>query len=410
MPLQLSDVEKAAAVLEGKVVRTPLVRAPSLDDLAGAKVWLKLENMQLTGAFKARGALVRMMTLDTVAKQRGVLAVSAGNHAQGVAYHAKELGIPATIVMPESTPFTKIRRTEALGAEVVVYGEAFDEAYLEGLRLCDERGLTFIHPFDDPEIICGQGTVALEVLADCPDIDAMIVPIGGGGLMAGCALVAKSMKPTLDLVGVQAELYASMQAAIRGETISFSGAQTLAEGIAVKKPGKLTQEMIKRYVDEIVSVNEIQIEQAVQTLIDRQSLVAEGAGAAPLAALSVYKDRFAGKNVCLVISGGNIDGRIVSSVLMRGLVREGRLVRLRIETSDRPGSLAQITTIISKEKGNILEIFHQRLFYDVPVKSAEVDIVVETLDADHVKTLVQLLRDRGFNCRLLSSRTDGNLG
>lgn len=406
MTVSLADIRTAAAAIDGQVLRTPCVPAPELAADSGAELYLKLENLQRSGSFKTRGALVKLLSLDPGQRQAGVIAVSAGNHAQGVAYHARRLGIPATIVMPRFTPFTKVERTEGLGARVVLHGDALAEAEAHAHALAEQAGLAFVHPYDDPQIIAGQGTVALEMLAQVPDLDVLIVPIGGGGLIAGMAIAAKALKPEIDLVGVEAELYPSMLQALRGQTPRVSGS-TLAEGIAVKTPGALTLPVVRDLVSEIVLAGESALEKAVQMLLEVQRLVVEGAGAAPLAAVLSNRQRFAGKKLGLVISGGNIDSRLVASILMRGLMRAGRMARLRIELSDRPGALAKVAALIGESGGNIIEVHHQRLFSDVPVKFAEVDVLVETTGTRHVEQLVEHLRSSGFPSRPLGSSAEG---
>jgi threonine dehydratase len=404
LPVSLADIRRAAAVLDGAVLRTPAVAAPALSALTGAEVFLKLETLHPTGSFKERGALNKLASLDPAQRAAGVIAMSAGNHAQGVAYHARRLGIPATIVMPEGTPFTKVERTEGYGARVVLRGAGLSEARQAADEIAAAEGLTFVHPYDDPRIIAGQGTIALEFLADQPGLEALIVPIGGGGLISGIAIAAKALNPAIEIIGVQAACYPSMLHAL-GRCPAPDGGQTIAEGIAVKEPGKLTRAIIGALVDDILLVDEAALERAVALLLDIEKLVVEGAGAAALAALLVHPERFRGRRVGLVLCGGNIDARLLSSILMRGLVRAGRLVRLRIEISDIPGALARVAGIIGQEGGNIVEIYHQRLFQDVPVKQAEVDAVVETRNPGHVGEIMTALSTAGFPTRLLSSST-----
>ena len=409
MTVTLSDVEKAAVAIAGQVVRTSCVVSRTLSEICGAEIWLKLENDQYTASFKDRGALVRILELEQQQLRRGVIAMSAGNHAQGVAYHARRLGIPATIVMPSGTPMVKIRNTELLGARVIVHSASLSEAENFANELAEKEALAFVHPYDDERIVAGQGTVALEMLADQPDLDILVVPIGGGGLMAGMAVAAKAIKPAITMVGVEAALYPSMVCAIEG-TEPHPGGPTIAEGIAVKRPGGITKPIIERLVDHIALVSESQIERAVQLLIEIEKTVAEGAGAAPLAAVLAEPDRFAGKKVGLVVTGGNIDSRLLASVLMRGLVREGRLVRLRVEVSDQPGSLARVTQQLAELGGNVLEVYHQRWFYDVPIKMAEVDFVLEARDVDHIRNMVDGLNAAGMPARLLSNTAQGDGG
>jgi len=330
-----------------------------------------------------------------------VIAVSAGNHAQGVALHAQRLGAPATIVMPEGTPFTKIGQTRAFGARVLMHGATVDEAEPYAKELARDQGLTYIHPFDDEKIIAGQGTIALEMLEAVPDLDCLIVPIGGGGLISGIATVAKAIQPTIEVIGVEADLYPSMYQTLHGLQPT-SGGETLAEGIAVKTPGTLTQDIVRRLVDDILLVDETAIETAVQTLLETGKVMAEGAGAVPLAAMMTNRERFMGRNVGLVICGANIDARILASILMRGMIRAGRLIRLRVAIKDSPGALSLIAEHIGETGGNIVEVNHQRMFYDVPVKQAELDVMVETRDAAHVSEIMTRLKAAGYSPSLVS--------
>ncbi len=403
MSITIADLHAAAAAIDGAVLRTPAVAAPALSELCGAELVLKLENLQASGSFKARGALVRLLALGDDERRGGVIAMSAGNHAQGVAWHARRLGIPATIVMPAGTPFTKVERTSALGARVVLHGEGLAEAGAHAETLAAERGLVFVHPYDDPHIIAGQGTVGLELLTDHPDLECLVVPVGGGGLIAGIAIAARALKPGIDIIGVQAAACCPLAR----HPPPATSPQTLAEGIAVKHPGTLTRPLVDSLVDDVVAVPELLIERAIEILVDREKIVAEGAGAAALAAVLAEPARFAGRKVGLVVSGGNIDGRLMASILMRGLVRAGRLARLRIEISDAPGTLAKVASLIGTNGGNIVEIFHQRLFQDVPVKSAEVDAVIETTDTSHVRAMIEALTAAGYPTRLLGSLATG---
>ncbi len=403
MSLTLEDIQNAAELLHGRVLRTPLIPSLKFSELSGADVWLKLENLQHTGAFKVRGALVKLLSLNADERKAGVIAASAGNHAQGVGYFARQLGIPATIVMPKSTPFTKISRTEALGAKVVLSGDGFIEARDHALALAARDNLAFIHPYDDDLVIAGQGTVGLEMLEDKPDLDVLIVAIGGGGLISGIATAAKALKPGIEVYGVQAELFPSMYDAYHRTVTDFSGDQTIADGIAVKEPSPKTHAIIERMVDDVFLTGELEIEQAIQNFLEMQRIVAEGAGAAPLAALLKYKDAFRGKSVGLVVSGGNIDSRMLSSILMRGLAREGRLASLRINIPDTPGTLAVISRIIGDSGANIIEVHHQRLFSDVALKQTQIDVAVETIDAHHVQNVVNHLCDAGFDTQVMSA-------
>ncbi len=410
MPVSLAEIKDAAGAIAGQVKRTPSVDAPRLAELIGAeRVVLKLESQQYTGSFKDRGALVKLLSLTPEERKMGVVAMSAGNHAQGVAYHARRLGVPVTIVMPEGTPFTKVERTRHLGARVVVEGDGFDTAGAFARELAGREGLIFVHPYDDEKIIAGQGTIGMEMLADDPDLDCLVVPIGGGGLIAGIATAAKALKPAIDLLGVEAKLYPSMYNAVRGLEPA-SGGSTLAEGIAVKRPGEMTKPIVEALVSDILLVGEDTLERAVMQLIEVQKLVAEGAGAAGVAAMLAYRERFAGKRVGTVICGGNIDSRMLAHILMRGLVRDGRMVRLRIEITDQPGALARLAGVIGKAGGNIIEIYHQRMFHDVPVKKADIDAVVETRNAEHVREIVQGLNAIGFPTRLLGTSSMDTTG
>jgi threonine dehydratase len=409
LSVTIADVRDAAATVDGAILRTPAIHAPALSERIGAEIWLKLESLQRTGSFKERGALNRLSRLSATERRAGVIAMSAGNHAQGVAYHARRLGIPATIVMPEGTPFTKIDRTEAFGAAVLLQGDGLAAARGAAQRLGRERGLTFIHPYDDPAVIAGQGTIGLELLADLPDLEMLVVPVGGGGLISGIAVTARALAPAIEIIGVQSTLYPSMYRLRRGEPPGPPAATaTLAEGIAVKEPGRLTRRIVEKLVTDILLVDEPMLEDAVETLLDRQKLAVEGAGAAGLAAVLAAPRRFAGRRVGIIVSGGNIDARLLASILMRGLVREGRLVRLRAELPDLPGSLSRVSGIIGKHAGNIVEVHHQRLFHDTSVRRAELDVVVETQNRRHVETLIAALNEAGFPTRLLVGACDRN--
>ena len=404
LPVTLAAVRQAAAAIAGAVAPTPLIAAPAISELAGAEILLKLETVHRTGSFKERGALAKLLTLGADERRAGVVAVSAGNHAQGVAYHAYRLGIPATIVMPEGTPFIKIDRTEAFGATVLLRGDSLAAAREAADGLARERGLVSVHPYDDAQVIAGQGTIGLELLGDRPDLDTLVVPIGGGGLISGISIAAKGVKPEIDIVGVQSALYPSMYRVLRGEKPEPPTAPaTLAEGIAVKEPGRLTRQIVRALVSEIRLVDDVMLESAVEVLLERQKLVVEGAGAAGLAAVLAAPERFRGRRVGIVISGGNMDARLLASILMRGLVREGRLVRLRCELPDMPGALSRLSGVIGKHAGNIVEVHHQRLFHDTSVKRAELDVVVETQNRRHVEALIAALVAAGFPTHLLLS-------
>lgn len=398
MSVSIDDIRRAADLIARDVVRTPTIRSGPLSDLLDADVYLKLETLQRTGSFKDRGALVKLDSLTADEKKRGVIAVSAGNHAQGVAYHAQRLGIPATIVMPEGTPFTKVRRTQAFGARVELRGDNVNAVEPFALERAARDRLVFVHPYNDEKIIAGQGTAGLEILEDVPRLDAIVVPIGGGGFISGIATATKAIAPEIDIIGVEADLYPSVYNALHGIEAPLGGA-SIAEGIAIKSPGDITLDIVRRLVDDIIVVTESAIEAAVQTMLIQAKVLAEGAGAAPLAALLEHRGRFAGTTVCLLVSGANIDARILSSVLMRGMARAGHIARLRVTIDDRPGVLAKVAAEIGEAGGNIVEIHHQRMFYDIPLKFAELDTVVETRDSDHAAEIMRRLEALGFPTR-----------
>ncbi|MFO1076741.1 MAG: threonine ammonia-lyase [Planctomycetota bacterium] len=401
MTVTAQDIRAAADAIAAHVVRTPTIVSPRLSDLVGATVVLKLENMQFTGSFKDRGACHALQRLATrTPRPRGVVAASAGNHAQGVAHHAHRLGLPATIVMPKNTPFAKVERTEAHGAAVVLRGESLAESYVVARELATQKDLEFIHPYDDPGIVAGQGTVAIELLEDRPTLDTLVVPIGGGGLISGIALWAKAQKPSLRILGVQTELCPSMRAKIRGDAAPKLRTHTLADGIAVKVPGELTSAIIARLVDDILLVGETDLETAVQVLASHGKVVAEGAGAAAFAALQRYSGMFRSREVGVVVSGGNIDRRLLSTVLLRGLLRDGKIARLRIQMHDVPGTLARITEMIGAAGADIVDIEHERLFVDVAARQAELLVVMETRGSSHVQQILDALRDAGFPAEL----------
>lgn len=393
--LTLADVQRAASIVEGEVLRTPCRPARRLSEQLGASLYMKLENLQYTGAFKERGALVKLSGLDAASRARGVIAASAGNHAQGVAYHAKRLGIGAVIVMPRFTPANKVERTEELGARVVLHGDAFDDAKAFMETLAEEEGRTVIHPFDDPEVIAGQGTIALEMLADEPRLDTLVVPIGGGGLIGGMALAAKALRPEVRIVGVQTKRFPSMVQAVRGEPIRC-GQTTLAEGIAVREPGRLTRQLVERYVDDLVTVSESDLERAILLLLREEKVVAEGAGAAGLAAVLAAPESFAGRSVGLTICGGNIDLLVLSSIIERGLVRGGRMVRLRVSLRDVAGALAGISTLMGEIGANIIEVQHLRAFSAAPIEAAEVVFTLLTRGTRHLDALMLRLEEAGY--------------
>lgn len=393
--ITLADIQATHLAIKDATIETPLVRATPLSLHLGIDLYLKLENLQHTNAFKARGALAKLLTLSKDARAAGVIACSAGNHAQGLAYHATRLGIPSTIVMPEGTPFNKIKRTKDLGADVVIHGNGFDDSVQFTLDLAEEKGLTFIHPFDDPDVVAGQGTVALEMLAQQPDLDVIVVPIGGGGLIAGMAVAAKGLKPEIEVVGAQAHLFDAAKAAYDGAEPHFGGA-TLAEGIAVKAPAQANLRVIEKLVDRVDSAREEEIEQAVFDLLSYEKLVAEGAAGAGLAVIKANLDRFADKKVGLLICGGNIDSRVLSTLIVRGLMRDGRITRLVFEIDDTPGQLSKISTIIGDAGANVIEVIHQRMMQSVSLKQAELEVVIEARDQFHVDEILADLRKSGL--------------
>jgi threonine dehydratase len=397
MTLSFDDILAAKARLEGHIERTPCRHSRTLSEITGAEVWVKFENLQFTAAYKERGALNALMQLGENAKARGVIAASAGNHSQGLAYHAARLGIPVTIVMPKGTPFVKVQQTRAHGAEVVIEGEGYDEASATARRLCDERELTFVHPFNDANVMAGQGTVALEMLEDVPDLEVLPVPIGGGGLIAGVATAAKHIRRDISIVGVEPAMYPSFTAKMRGvNTATPHGTSTIAEGIAVKEVGEESYAIARPLIDDVLLIEEPFFERAVALYCNVEKTVTEGAGAASLAALLAHPRRFRGKKCGLIITGGNIDTRLLASVLTRELVREQRLVRLRIVGDDRPGLLATVSAVIGQMGANIIEVAHNRLALDVPAKGAEFDIMIETRDAQHAQEVMDALRERGY--------------
>ena len=393
--LTIDDVRAAAQRIEGAVVRTPTMHSKTLSRITGAEIWLKFENLQFTAAYKERGALNALLMMDEERRERGVIAASAGNHSQGLSYHGTRLGVPVTIVMPKTTPMVKVMQTEKVGGKVQLEGETFDEAYAYARAMEKQLGLTFVHPFDDPNVAAGQGTVALEMLADAPEIETLVVPIGGGGLISGMATVARALNPSIEMVGVQAQLYPSMYDRIKNAALPCGG-DTLAEGIAVKEPGEFTSQIIARLVDDIVLVGEPDLEKAVSLLLQIEKTVVEGAGAAGLAAVLAHPERFAGKKVGLVLCGGNIDTRLLANVLLRDLAREGRLARLRITLQDRPGALYKVMHEFDAHSVNILEIYHQRIFTDLPAKGLVTDIECEARDREQLEKLIAALRAKGY--------------
>jgi threonine dehydratase len=392
-----ADIQDAQRAITPALVRTPTRHSRTLSGIAGCDVWLKFENRQFTASFKERGALTRILALSEEEKKRGVAAMSAGNHAQGVAYHAGRLGIPATIVMPVTTPFNKIKHTRDFGATVIQHGKDLAEADAEARRIAGEQGLTFIHPYDDPKVIAGQGTCALEMLEDVPQLDVLIVPVGGGGLISGCAIAAKAIKPGIEVLGAQSELYPAMYDVLKGLTPPPAPIiQTIAEGIAVKRPGALTSAICKQLVEDIFVVGEDEIEHALAMILEIEKTLIEGAAAAGFAALLANAARFKDRQVGIVMSGGNIDMRLLSNVILRELTREGRIILLVLQIEDRPGQLADIARIIADAGGNVLEVSHNRMMAGIPAKSATLELVVEARDREHAQEIRDRLAAQGF--------------
>jgi threonine dehydratase len=393
----IADILDAQRAIQPGLVRTPTRHSRTLSGIAGCEVWLKFENRQFTASFKERGALNRLLALTQEQKKRGVAAMSAGNHAQGVAYHAGRLSIPATIVMPVTTPFNKIKHTRDFGATVIQHGLDLVEADAHARHIAQQEGLTFIHPYDDPLVIAGQGTCALEMLEDVPQLDALIVPVGGGGLISGSAIAAKAVKPSIEIFGAQSELYPAMYDALQGvDPPSAPAIATIAEGIAVKRPGVLTTAICKELVKDIFVVGEDEIEHALAMILEIEKTVIEGAAAAGFAALLSNKAQFEGRQIGIVMSGGNIDMRLLSNVILRELTREGRIILLVLEIEDRPGQLAEIARIIADAGGNVLEVSHNRMMAGIPAKSATLELVVEARDSEHAQEIRARLTAKGF--------------
>lgn len=397
--IDIASIQTARENLRGQVLKTPFTLSRTLSDIFGAEIWLKFENLQFTASFKERGALNRMLTLSGEERRAGVIAVSAGNHAQGVAYHAQRMGVPAVIVMPRFTPTVKIANTRRFGAEVVLAGDTFDDAKAHGYELARQRGLIMIHPYDDEAVISGQGTVALEMLEDQPQLDTLVIAIGGGGLIAGIATAAKALKPGIEIIGVQTERFPAMYAAVKGVSME-QGQYTIAEGIAVKSPGALTQPIVSQLVDQIELVSEADIEHAIVVLLEIEKTVVEGAGAAGLAALlraqEAGGEQFKGKRIGLVLTGGNIDPLMLGELIERGMVRAGRLARIRVDLRDLPGALAHATKLIADAQANITEVHHQRAFTSLPVRNVEVDFVLQTRGPEHIQEVIDILNAAGF--------------
>jgi threonine dehydratase len=394
-PPTIDDIRAAAERIKGAVIRTPMLVSRTLSEIIGAEVWLKFENLQFTAAYKERGALNKLLQLSPEERARGVIAASAGNHAQAVAYHAKRLGIPATIVMPESTPTVKVTQTAGHGATVVLFGKIVDDAFARARELALENGYVFIHAFDDPQIIAGAGTVGLEMIEDAPDLDVITVPIGGGGLMSGVSIAARSVKPDIELIGVEAELYPSMKCAIQDCHMPLGG-DTLAEGIAVKQPGELTSRILRKYANDVVLVTERDLERSVSMLAGIEKTVVEGAGAAGLAAMLAEPERYKGKKVATLLCGGNIDTHLLANVLVRDLVRQGRIARLHVAAHDQPGALAAITAKVYEAGVNVIEINHSRIFTALPAKDTLIEVECEARDASAIDDVVARLEAAGF--------------
>jgi threonine dehydratase len=410
MTVTLEDIRAAAAQIEGAVVATPLLHSRTLSSLTGAHVSVKFENLQFTASFKDRGALVKLKQLSDTQRAGGIIAVSAGNHAQGVAYHAQRLGVPATIVMPVQTPYSKVRHTKGFGAHVELFGSNLVDCQPYAEEIAERDGLTLIHPYNDEAIIAGQGTVALEMLEADPDLETILVPVGGGGLMAGCASAAKALKPGIEVVGVETELFPSLERALGSKEPPehVGGGATVADGIGVKSVGEIPLEILRRLADDVLLVEEADIEQAMCLYVEIEKTVAEGAGAATLAALQTHRERFAGRRVGIVLSGGNVDSRLLAQVLNRGLVRSGRIFSVRVDITDVPGTLARIANIVGETGGNILEVRHQRLFVDVPAKAAELDLMIEARDTEAAGNVITRLETAGFRVQVLSNASGGD--
>jgi threonine dehydratase len=393
--LTIEDVRAAASRIKGHVVRTDMDHSRTLSDICGCNIWLKFENLQFTAAYKERGALNALLLLTQEQRDRGVIAASAGNHAQGLSYHGSRMGVPVTIVMPKTTPTVKVMQTQSVGGKVVLEGETFDEAYEYARSMEKQLGLTFVHPFDEPNVAAGQGTVALEMLEDVPELDMLVIPVGGGGLATGMGTAARAIKPGIGLVGVEAELYPSMYNVLKGKDLPIGG-DTLAEGIAVKEPGEFTRKVLGGLLDDFVLVKESAMEHALALLLQIEKTVVEGAGAAGLAAVLENREMFAGRNVGIVLSGGNIDQRLLANVLLRDLARSGRLARLRLVLQDRPGALFKVIEEFNRHQVNILEVYHQRIFTHLPAKGLTADIECEARDGDQIAALVAALRAKGY--------------
>ena len=404
MTIHIDSIREANHELRSNIVRTPTIQSQYLSNEVNANVFLKLENLQYTSSFKVRGAYVSIKRLKEEQKQKGVIAMSAGNHAQAVAWWAQKEGVKATIVMPEQAPLSKVMKTKSLGAEVILKGRTLNESQNYVSELIDYKKLTLIHPYDDPNVVIGQGTLGLELMEDTKNLDLLVIPIGGGGLISGVSIVAKSLNPNIKIFGVQTEKFPSMYNVLHKKQLAISG-DTLADGIAVKRPGNITSEIIKNHVDDILLINEFELEMAISSLFENERIVAEGAGAAGVAAIMKNKDKFSGKKVGTVICGGNIDARLFASILNRKLLMDGRMTKVRIDIIDEPGMLARISNLIAKYGGNIIEIYHQRMFNDVPVKNAKIDAIIEALSVEHIASIIKALRNDGFQVSEIMERS-----
>ena len=404
LEINLENIKVAKDLLEKKIINTPEIRSQNLSELINGNVFLKLENLQHTSSFKARGAYVSINRLDSKKKKKGVIAMSAGNHAQAVAWWAKQEKINATIVMPEQAPFSKVMKTKELGAKVILKGRTLNESQAFVKETVKKENLTLIHPYDDENVILGQGTIGLELIEKFSELQALLIPIGGGGLISGIAVAVKSINPKVKIYGIQTEKFPSMYNAFKSKSLSISG-DTLADGIAVKVPGQITQPLISNFVDEILLVNEFDIERAISNLFENERVVSEGAGAVGVAAILKKPSLFKKKNIASIICGGNIDARVFASILNRKLSMDGRMTKVRIDIVDEPGMLARISNLIGNNGGNIIEIYHQRMFHDVPVKNAKIDAVIEALSVQHIKTIVKSLREDGFTVNEISEKS-----
>ena len=404
MTIHIDSIKEANLELRTNIVRTPTIQSQYLSNEVNANVFLKLENLQYTSSFKVRGAYVSIKRLKEEQKQKGVIAMSAGNHAQAVAWWAQKEGVKATIVMPEQAPLSKVMKTKSLGAEVILKGRTLNESQNYVSELIDYKKLTLVHPYDDPNVVIGQGTLGLELMEDTKNLDLLVIPIGGGGLISGVSIVAKSLNPNIKIFGVQTEKFPSMYNVLHKKQLAISG-DTLADGIAVKRPGNITSEIIKNHVDDILLINEFELEMAISSLFENERIVAEGAGAAGVAAIMKNKDKFSGKKVGTVICGGNIDARLFASILNRKLLMDGRMTKVRIDIIDEPGMLARISNLIAKYGGNIIEIYHQRMFNDVPVKNAKIDAIIEALSVEHIASIIKALKDDGFQVSEIMERS-----